>query len=125
MFLITRDSADEQRPFFFCSFSVKYLLKITLHRNLNRLAPIEIYLQYAFLPCPRFIEWAMSIRNLFRFLLLFLLFLYQAVTQGKNKPPHGQCTSDPRYFYKFWNPYTITSSGPIRSAPTPSTPPPL
>ena len=42
--------------------------------------------------------------------LVFLLLLlgFQAVTQGENKLPHAQYTSDPQYFYRFWTPYKMT-----------------
>ena len=48
----------------------------------------------------------MTIRNP---LGLFFFFLgYQAVTQGKNKLPHGQYTSDPQYFYSDTDNFAIS-----------------
>ena len=36
---------------------------------------------------------------------------FQAVSQGKNKLPYAQYTSDPQYFFRFWTPYKMTISG--------------
>ena len=33
------------------------------------------------------------------------------VTQGENKLPPAQYTSEPQYSYRFWKPYEITSRG--------------
>ena len=49
-----------------------------------------------FLPWPRFVESAMTIRHLFR--LFFFLFFFE------NKLPHGQYTSDPHYFLQILDP---------------------
>ena len=42
---------------------------------------------------------AMTIRHPFGVFLLVVLFQGQAVTQGENKLPRGQYTSDPQYFF--------------------------
>ena len=57
------------------------------------------------------------------FQVVFLLFLYQVVTRGENKLPHGQYTSDPQYSDIFWTPYKMTSRGGRLEVPQPLNPP--
>ena len=71
------------------------------------------------LPWPRFVESAMIIRHLFRFFLLLLLFLYQAVTQSKNKNHMTNIPQTPNIFTDYGPPIKWLLGGPISSAPSP------
>ena len=44
-------------------------------------------------------------------LVVVVVLGFQAVTQGENKLPHAQYTTDPQYFYRFWTPYKKTIRG--------------
>ena len=68
-------------------------------RLCNPFVLLSNYYTFFFLPGPRVIELAMTIRHPFG--LFFLLFL---LTRGKNKLSPGQFTLDPQYVLQILDP---------------------